>query len=575
MSKRGTPISEKWIKASIIGTIWAAAEIVLGSFLHNLRVPFSGNVLAAIALVILISVSYKWRERGLFWRAGVICALMKTMSPSAIIFGPMIAIIMESLLLEASVRLFGRTFFGFIVGSMLAMSWNLFQKIFNMIIFYGGKLVDIYASLTDYASRQLNLQFDAFWAPLLLLLSVYALFGAATAVTGIITGRRLASMPPAVVDAGPAVVSPLQKKEESSFGYSLAWLAADILMIAGLLAVVSLTKWYWWVVSVLPVITLLALRYTRAMRQLSKPGFWVTFVIITMLSALAFSALQPGENNVTEAILIGIQMNFRAVILIVGFSALGTELYNPRIRSFFSRSYFRQLPVALELAAASLPAMIADMPDFRSAVKNPVTMLNRMISRVENRLAEVRSGRETSKRVVIVTGAIAEGKTAFLGDLKEILQSRGMAVGGILALRVVENKVTTGYDILNIASGTRNPFLRLKGPVTIGVDRFALIDEGYRAGLDALDPAGNRDSVAVIIDEAGPLELRGEGWHYRITELLQSSVPVVVIAVRNSLVDSVISTFNIDSPVVVDVGYKNRDEKLSELVSLIAGQASG
>ena len=115
MSKRGTPISEKWIKASIIGTIWAAAEIVLGSFLHNLRVPFSGNVLAAIALVILISVSYKWRERGLFWRAGVICALMKPMLPSAIIFGPMIAIIMESLLLEASVRLFGRTFFGFIV----------------------------------------------------------------------------------------------------------------------------------------------------------------------------------------------------------------------------------------------------------------------------------------------------------------------------------------------------------------------------------------------------------------------------------------------------------------------------
>ena len=145
MSKAGTPISEKWIKASIIGTIWAAAEIVLGSFLHNLRVPFSGNLLTAIALVILISVSYKWRDRGLFWRAGVICALMKTMSPSAIIFGPMIAIIMESLFLEASVRLFGRTYLGFIAGSMLAMSWNLFQKVFNMIIFYGGKLVDIYA----------------------------------------------------------------------------------------------------------------------------------------------------------------------------------------------------------------------------------------------------------------------------------------------------------------------------------------------------------------------------------------------------------------------------------------------
>ena len=41
-------LSEKWIKASIIGTIWAASEIVLGSFLHNLRVPLSSNFLTGI-----------------------------------------------------------------------------------------------------------------------------------------------------------------------------------------------------------------------------------------------------------------------------------------------------------------------------------------------------------------------------------------------------------------------------------------------------------------------------------------------------------------------------------------------
>jgi len=64
LTREKTAISDKWIKASIIGTIWAAAEIVLGSFLHNLRVPFSGNMLTAIALVILIAVSYRWREKG-------------------------------------------------------------------------------------------------------------------------------------------------------------------------------------------------------------------------------------------------------------------------------------------------------------------------------------------------------------------------------------------------------------------------------------------------------------------------------------------------------------------------------
>jgi len=124
-------LSEKWIKASIIGTIWAASEIVLGSFLHNLKIPFSGNILTAIGIIILISVSYTWTEKGLFWRSGLICAIMKTMSPSAVIFGPMIAILSEALLLEISVRFLGRTFAGYMLGAMMAMSWNLLQKIAN------------------------------------------------------------------------------------------------------------------------------------------------------------------------------------------------------------------------------------------------------------------------------------------------------------------------------------------------------------------------------------------------------------------------------------------------------------
>ncbi|MCB0476255.1 MAG: hypothetical protein KDC69_11310, partial [Flavobacteriaceae bacterium] len=125
MNKPAVILSDVWIKASIIGTTWAASEIVLGSFLHNLKIPFSGNILAGIGIILLISVSYVWKDKGLFWRAGLICALMKTLSPSAVIFGPMIAIFSQSLLLEASTRLFGRSVLGFVTGAMLAMSWNL------------------------------------------------------------------------------------------------------------------------------------------------------------------------------------------------------------------------------------------------------------------------------------------------------------------------------------------------------------------------------------------------------------------------------------------------------------------
>ena len=566
MSTPGTLISDKWVKASIIGTIWAAAEIVLGSFLHNLRVPFSGNFLTAIALVILISVSYRWRQHGLYWRAGLICALMKTMSPSAIIFGPMIAIIMESLFLETSVRIFGRTFLGFIIGSMLAMSWNLFQKVFNMIIFYGGNLVDIYSSITEWAAKQLNLHFDAFWAPLLLLLSIYSLFGAVTAIIGIITGRRLTKLPPAELTAVKETSRPAKKKESHPFKYSVTWLLADILLVAGLLVTVSLARWYFWVIIVIPVVTVLALRYKRAMRQLSKPGFWVTFAIITMLSALAFSALQPDKLDLTEAILIGIQMNFRAVIIIVGFSALGTELYNPKIRSLFSRTRLRQLPLALELSTASLPSMIADMPDFKSAVRRPVSILNRMITRVEKRLAEVKDERLRKTKVFIVTGSIGEGKTAWLVKLAGLLRDRGIVTGGILALRIIDDDVTTGYDISAISSGIRTPFLRLTGPETVGVERFTMINEGYYAGQNALDPQAISHCRVVIVDEAGPLEIRDQGWSNRIRELLSETGKTIIITVRDSLVGTVMEKFGINDARIIDVG-KNSPAVVAEEIS--------
>jgi nucleoside-triphosphatase THEP1 len=553
LSSERTIISDKWIRASIIGTIWAAAEIVLGSFLHNMRVPFSGNLLTAIALVILIAVSYRWREHGLYWRAGLICALMKAMSPSAIIFGPMIAIIAESLLLEASVRLLGRTIPGYIVGSMLAMSWNLFQKVFNMIIFYGGNLVEIYSSLTDWAEKQLKLSFDAFWAPLILLLCLYAVFGAAAAIAGIITGRRMLSIPPEETLPEPAVILTRERKQDEPFIYSLTWLAADILLVTAMLLVVSLLPWIWWLIVVIPVVILLAMRYKRAMRQLSKPGFWITFVIITMLSALVFSSLQPGENSLTEAILIGIQMNFRAVIIIVGFSALGTELYNPKIRSLFSHTRFRQLPLALELSAASLPTMIADMPDLRTAIRRPVSILNRMITRVERRLNEVSEVQQSVKKVFIVTGTVGEGKTAWLAKLTGLLTEKGVRAGGILALRIVEDGRTTGYDVSDITSGKRTPFLRHTGSERMGVERFTVNDDGFAAGLRALDPEANRDKDVVIVDEIGPLELRGMGWSERLTGLLHETGVILIIAVRKNLTDAVIEKFGIPGAVVIDV----------------------
>src|SRR5664280_2445335 len=286
-------LSEKWIKASIAGTIWAASEIVLGSFLHNLKVPFSGNILTAIGIIILIAISYIWTDKGLFWRAGLICALMKTMSPSTVIFGPMLAIFTEAVLLELFIRLLGRTLAGYAIGSMVAMSWNLLQKILNYIIFYGSNIIEVYKSLLKLAQKQLDIQTDIIWLPIIILLIVYALFGLLAAITGIKVGRKLVKQPVSVShETFNQPIKQVSDAKVNELNYSITWLILNIALMIGSFILLNSTTWLVWSFTISGIIIIWSLRYKRALRQISKPKFWIFFVIITLLTAFVFTRAQ-------------------------------------------------------------------------------------------------------------------------------------------------------------------------------------------------------------------------------------------------------------------------------------------
>ena len=140
------------------GSIWAAIEIIIGSFLHNLRVPFSGTMLAIMSVYLMIAFVQIWDDRGLIWRAGLICALMKSVSPSAVILGPMTGIILEALLLESFIRLFGRNLIGYLAGGAAAVLSSLIHKAAALLILYGFDLVRILGELYRFSIRQINLE---------------------------------------------------------------------------------------------------------------------------------------------------------------------------------------------------------------------------------------------------------------------------------------------------------------------------------------------------------------------------------------------------------------------------------
>jgi hypothetical protein len=68
------PTNLLWRKAAVIGSLWAASEIILGSFLKNAHIPFAGLVLTGIGVAILVAGHSLWPVKGLLWRAGLVCA---------------------------------------------------------------------------------------------------------------------------------------------------------------------------------------------------------------------------------------------------------------------------------------------------------------------------------------------------------------------------------------------------------------------------------------------------------------------------------------------------------------------
>ncbi len=559
-------ISEKWIKASIIGTIWAASEIVLGSFLHNLRIPFSSNVLTAIGIIILISTSYKWTEKGLFWRAGLICALMKTMSPSAVIFGPMVAILSQAFLLEFFTRVLGRNILGFVVGAMFAMTWNLFHKIMNFIIYYGFNIVNVYADLLKYAQKQLHTNVDLVWSPILVLALIYCSLGIVAAIIGIKVGRKLLEQPAENKLINTKSYNSFFNSNRQSFNYSILWLFVDIAFIITAFILLNMASWVVWSVAITAIAIIWVIRYKRALRQLSRPRFWIYFVIITMVTAFVVNKIQ--SQDFINGLIIGIQMNFRALLVILGFSVLGTELYNPRIREFFLKTYFKQLPLALELSFESLPLMIATVPEFKVIIRNPVSVIYMVISQIEYRLNEVRN--KLSGKVYIIAGSIGEGKTTQVRKIVETLQAKNIPVSGVYSPRIMKNGITIGYDVVDVESDRRETLLRItEREDLVKIGKYSIFPQGLKMGIITLTKSKESKSRVVVVDEIGKLELDNQGWSAGVSELVNSSA-ILVFAVRDTFSDLIVKKWDLKDHSI----FKVSDNPYQDVSELIVKQIS-
>jgi len=186
-----TRASPFWATAAAFGALWGTVEITLGSFLHTLKLPFSGALLASLGAALLVAQRQVAPARGLSVATACIAALCKSLSPGGVILGPMLGIGVEGLLVELALLASPKFVGSAALGGMLAAVWAVFQKVLVQFLLYGATAVELYGAVLKKAGEWLG-HADAGWWIAAALVGVLALIGAVGGLLGWRVGRDAA-----------------------------------------------------------------------------------------------------------------------------------------------------------------------------------------------------------------------------------------------------------------------------------------------------------------------------------------------------------------------------------------------
>lgn len=554
-----------WLKAAVLGSLWGASEIVLGTFLHNLRIPFSSNLLTAIGIILMIAGHKLWPQRGLIWRAGIICAALKTLSPSHAIFGPMIAIGAQAFLMQGAIFVGGRGSMAYLIGGGLAMSWNLVQRILTALIVYGASLVDLYQITVDYLFLNTGLSFSGYWTPLWVLAALFFAGGMAAAVFGFLIAGSAIKADPIEWEAFPERES-LNQTDPGESRKASPWMPLLILLmlVGGLFLLQKLSV----LPSILLVAGLLALAawYDRSLLRgvLQKPGFWIGLFILALLSGLLLGTNNGRQWLSVEGLKTGLHMGLRALVVITGFRALGREFRNPLLSQWFRKRNLGNFLMATRMAFQTTPLLLEHLPR-RDSWKRPAAALRQLAGSLEPAFQYMKS-RQQQAEIIVLTGDRGSGKTTTILKLAGKLQKDGFSVAGIAAPAVVQEGKRTGYLIRDLSTGEEIPFSTRTGesrrdnPIP-----FFFSKEAQEFGNSILGKDTTIKSDLLILDEIGPLELKGEGWAGAFNKILQLRKRPILIVVRPSLIEKFVSRWHLEGPLILDIEKISRKE-ISEIL---------
>ena len=471
-------------------------------------IPFTGTFLAAIGTALAVAGSEVWGGRGLLWRSGLVCALMKSVSPSAVILGPMVGIMLEAGFLEAAVRLLGRNPLAYVLGGMLAVTTPLLQKLISLVIVYGWDMARLYVSaftrgpgIWHHRPGRLDV--------LVIVAALHRVHRSDGGRDGILAGRRALVLPEGTVP-GIAPGAPIRSDEALHQRYSLVLLAVNIAVIGGTLAAMSVIPLWLAATITLAYGGAVWTLYPVARNRLSRWRLWVEIVVVATLAGVVLGDLPGGEGGGRlGGAIAGLQMALRAALVVSSFSAISVELRNPAVVNWFLRHGMGKLAAAVEVAFEALPFMIKTLGEQRRFLREPLGSVVRLIGAGRDWL---RTPASCNDIVCMFSGDRGSGKTRLLTAIAETLLMSGKKVEGSSPRSSSRRIRASAMTCWTCRTDARFPSVGVTSTRRGSTGPFRFDAEAIRFGNAALEQAVGSGADLIILDEVGPLEFDGKGW---------------------------------------------------------------
>ncbi|MDX9768968.1 MAG: nucleoside-triphosphatase [Tenuifilaceae bacterium] len=545
------PISRPWQVATIIGSVWGAFEIVAGSLLHNLAVPMvAGTILSAIGVVVMVTGAKIYGNKGIFWRSALVCAALKTVSPSPVILSPMIGIALEGVLMELGVLILGHNLVGYILGGGLALLSILGFKFVRLIMIYGTDLVEAYKSVFSFAFSTETLTSYGYLLPILLLIVIYMAIGGFAAYTGFkggisIKARMNGKVLPNLQQSPDGYKPPMRRGQHKG---GIAFLIFHILWLTVFITLKENVPMGLWISGGLVYITLCIFRYGRIRAMISRPSFLIIIFLVSVASSITISlGIDGAIESAQQVIHHGLTIFIRASVVIISFTCIGIEMMSKGVSQYFSVKAFASFSHSYQFAHKALPKLLKDLKLSKGQIHKPMPLIERLFSN----FAHTSQSEGRQPKVVIITGDKHSGKTTFLKEMIAHLMAKGVQCAGFFAEGFWDNDgKRAGFNLVTLPQNVIMPLSDRHNTSWEQFCPFYYNPQALAAGQKQIDESPKGSIVAM--DEIGKQELDGSIWANTLERLLHRNTNSVIITVRKTYLNDVVERWHLQNATVVD-----------------------